>query len=305
MFKLFEKAFCQMKLFLILPVALALNSVQALAGNKIYECLHGKIQSASCINILRGYWSHKDVIENAANRYNIPVSLLKAQIAYESGYNKDARSHVGAKGLSQIMPATAQYLKVSYSNLNTPDIAVDAGAKFMSQLYQDFGRWDLALAAYNAGPMRVKRAGYKIPRIRETQDYVQNILRLEKAFRDKEGSKSSVPNNLIQDTVISTHTNDVKHESLVKVSSNINQNQNFIPPKRSERVNATLPVRTKEGWEQGEKLSQARHKNNSQNVYHVSNHVVAKKNSNSGGFHNSGNRQGYWNSGVVSIASEN
>ena len=64
---------------------------------------------------------------------------------------------------------------------------------------------------------------------------------------------------------------------MVKVSSNINQNQNFIPPKRSERVNATLPVRTKEGWEQGEKLSQARHKNNSQNVYHVSNHVVAKK----------------------------
>lgn len=275
-----------MKKLILIPALFILQNSPAFAVTGIYECLHGMIKNTYCTNILKNYWGHKDTIEQAAGRHNIPVSLLKAQIAYESGYNQNARSPVGAKGLSQIMPATAQYLGVSYSSLNNPYISLDAGARFMSQLYRDFGRWDLALAAYNAGPRRVKAAGYKIPNITETRDYVQNILRLELAFRTK-GSSSSTPHS---------------SSGLVKVSGNPNAND-FIPPKRSERVNATLPVKTREGWEQGERLAQAHHGSAAKTSVastgrkHKANTAVTKA-----VFQNTGSRNGYWNSGEVSLA---
>ena len=91
----------------------------------------------------------------------------------ESGYNPRAVSHAGAQGLMQLMPGTAQGLGVA--NSFDPAQAVDGAARMLRDLTQRFGRTDLALAAYNAGPGAVmKHDG--IPPYRETQNYVRNVM---------------------------------------------------------------------------------------------------------------------------------
>jgi soluble lytic murein transglycosylase-like protein len=79
----------------------------------------------------------------------VPVSVLDAVMRQESGYRADARSPVGAIGLMQLMPETAAGLGV---NPHDPAQNVLGGAKYLKQMYDMFGNWDSALAAYNAGP---------------------------------------------------------------------------------------------------------------------------------------------------------
>jgi soluble lytic murein transglycosylase-like protein len=79
----------------------------------------------------------------------VPVSVLDAVMRQESGYRADARSPVGAIGLMQLMPETAAGLGV---NPHDPGQNVLGGAKYLKQMYDMFGNWDSALAAYNAGP---------------------------------------------------------------------------------------------------------------------------------------------------------
>jgi hypothetical protein len=66
-----------------------------------------------------------------------------------------------------------------------PEVSVRTGARYLRQMYNKFGRLDLALAAYNAGPRRVIRAGNRIPKIAETQIYVRNITALYLEFKRK------------------------------------------------------------------------------------------------------------------------
>jgi hypothetical protein len=113
------------------------------------------------------------LIHKVACEYSLPTGLFDALIAQESRYNPAARSRVGAIGLAQLMPATASLLGV----FNPWDIEANlrGGAKYLSQQLKTFGRYDHALAAYNAGPGNVRK--YKgIPRFRETQNYVKVIL---------------------------------------------------------------------------------------------------------------------------------
>ncbi|MEE9389411.1 MAG: lytic transglycosylase domain-containing protein [Paracoccaceae bacterium] len=108
----------------------------------------------------------------AAGSYDIPEALFMRLIQQESGWNPKALSPKGAIGLAQLMPATARVLKV---NPHVPGENLNGGARYLRLMYDRFGSWRLALAAYNAGPEAVQK--YRgIPPYRETRNYVQAIL---------------------------------------------------------------------------------------------------------------------------------
>ena len=112
------------------------------------------------------------LIAAIACEQNIPVGLFDALVAQESRYNRTALSPKGAVGLSQLMPDTARYLGVT----NPWDVVQNlrGGAKYLREHLDEFGRVDLALAAYNAGPGRVRQRR-AVPRILETLNYVATI----------------------------------------------------------------------------------------------------------------------------------
>jgi cell wall-associated NlpC family hydrolase len=109
----------------------------------------------------------------AAQRHGVSPTLLAAVAKQESGFDARAVSPAGAQGLMQLMPATAAGLGVA--NSFDPAQAVDGAARLLKDLLGEFGRVDLALAAYNAGPGAVKRYG-GIPPYPETQHYVPAVL---------------------------------------------------------------------------------------------------------------------------------
>lgn len=115
---------------------------------------------------------HFPLIAAIACEENVPVGLFDALIWQESRYQAFARSPKGAIGLAQLMPGTARYLGVS----DPWDVRQNlrGGARYLRMQIEESGRYDLALAAYNAGPGRVRRAR-SIPRIRETLEYVRTI----------------------------------------------------------------------------------------------------------------------------------
>ena len=106
-----------------------------------------------------------------ARKHGIPEDLFLRLVQQESGWNASARSHKGATGLAQLMPGTAAKLGV---NPNDPVQNLEGGARYLRMMYNTFGDWRLALAAYNAGPGAVqKHRG--IPPYRETRNYVRII----------------------------------------------------------------------------------------------------------------------------------
>lgn len=105
-------------------------------------------------------------------RYGIDGRLFAALVWSESNFRADAVSHAGALGLAQLMPGTARGLGVDPRD---PLQNLDGGARYLREQLDRFGRVDLALAAYNAGPGRVQRTG-GIPNIVETQLYVTRVL---------------------------------------------------------------------------------------------------------------------------------
>ena len=101
----------------------------------------------------------------------MPEDLFLRLVQQESGWNPTAKSHKGAYGLAQLMPATARYLGVDPGD---PAQNLDGGAKYLKEQYREFGSWRLALAAYNAGPGAVKKYN-GVPPFRETRNYVKII----------------------------------------------------------------------------------------------------------------------------------
>lgn len=113
------------------------------------------------------------IFERAAQKYNVPVNLLKAIAKVESGFNPNAVSYAGACGIMQLMPATASYLGVTDSF--DPEQSIMGGAKYMSQMLDMYnGDTTLALAAYNAGCGNVNKYG-GVPPFAETQTYVKKV----------------------------------------------------------------------------------------------------------------------------------
>lgn len=116
-------------------------------------------------------------VEEAAAKERLEPALLRAIIKVESNFNHKAVSRVGAKGLMQIMPATAEDIgRIKALDHTNPRANILAGAHYIRSMINRFqGNLTLAIAAYNAGPTAVKK--YKgIPPFRETQDYVVKVL---------------------------------------------------------------------------------------------------------------------------------
>ena len=117
--------------------------------------------------------TYKAKVAELAARYDLSPSLIEAMVWQESRWRANAVSPAGARGLAQLMPGTARDLGV---NPDDPFANLEGGARYLrAQLDRFEGDLELALAAYNAGPGRVERAG-GIPRIRETQQYVAAIM---------------------------------------------------------------------------------------------------------------------------------
>src|SRR4051794_29070512 len=114
-------------------------------------------------------------IGRAAQHWNVGAALLAAQLMQESGFNPFARSAAGALGIAQFMPGTARGYGLD-DPVDAP-AAIDAQAHLMHDLLRRFGSVRLALAAYNAGRVRVAACGC-VPPIPETTAYVAAILAL-------------------------------------------------------------------------------------------------------------------------------
>lgn len=126
-------------------------------------------------------------IINAARRHGLAPELLAGLVKVESGFNPKAGSGAGAVGLTQLMPATAASLGVT--DRTDPEQSLDGGARYLAQQFKTFGGiTDLALAAYNAGPGAVQKAGNKVPRYPETIAYVKRVKAYAKRYGWKGGT---------------------------------------------------------------------------------------------------------------------
>jgi len=117
---------------------------------------------------------YDELIAQSAVRNGVDPNLIIAVMRQESGFNPRARSYKGATGLMQLMPGTAQRFGVN--NIYDPAQNIEGGAAYLRFLLDKFD-WDvdLVLAGYNAGENAVVNSGYRVPRYRETQNYVKSI----------------------------------------------------------------------------------------------------------------------------------
>lgn len=127
---------------------------------------------------------HMPIIKQYARLYGVSIELIKAIITVESCFDRYAVSSVGAKGLMQLMPATADSMGV-YNIFNAKD-NIRGGTRYFRQMLEEFEfDIELALAAYNAGPNAVKKYN-GIPPYNETQNYVKKVIKYYYSYADIE-----------------------------------------------------------------------------------------------------------------------
>lgn len=145
-------------------------------------------------------------VEKYAEEYGVPVNLIYAVIKTESGFDSSAVSRKGAIGLMQIMPTTFKWLTddivreyLGSGMLYDPETNIKYGTYYLSRLYNKFGDWDTALAAYNGGEGNVsewlsnkkysddgvKLNTDKIPdEFSETRNYVKKVNKALKKYNE-------------------------------------------------------------------------------------------------------------------------
>lgn len=170
---------------------------------RAFPSLGSSEQSRVPEDALRMYYplDFHDIIKQSARDASIPPSLLFAMIRQESAFDVSARSWAGARGLMQVMPATArelaQRLGLPYSvdRLNDPAYSVKLGSSYFRQVLDMFdGEIELALAGYNAGPYRIRKlvrnAGSTIELdrfmeglpIEESKTYVRRVVLFSNSY---------------------------------------------------------------------------------------------------------------------------
>jgi hypothetical protein len=129
------------------------------------------------------------LIDEAADRYGVPRNLAHAVATMESNYNPRAKSPVGAIGVMQLMPGTARDLGVR--DPWDPAQNVEGGVKYLAQLSEQFnGDPSLVMAGYNAGPGAVIKSGMRVPKYRETQNYVARGNQLMRGSANREADSA-------------------------------------------------------------------------------------------------------------------
>lgn len=134
----------------------------------------------------RGYL---ETVEHCSYEYGVPSSIIYAVIFTESGFDKNALSHAGAMGLMQLMPQTFASISSELNILSDdpyhPEVNIRCGTRLLAKLYDKYGSWDTAFAAYNAGEKAVDgwlsdrrySEGGKLVNIpyKETSEYVKKV----------------------------------------------------------------------------------------------------------------------------------
>lgn len=144
-------------------------------------------KAMSCTRFRKVELSSHPIIVDAANRCRVDPALVKAIIMAESGYNPRAVSSKGAKGLMQLMPATAQWLGVE--DVFDPEHNINGGVEYFGMLLNQFdGDVRLALAAYNAGSRKVRH--YRgIPPFKATRLYIKKVFEYYEFYGDQAGEE--------------------------------------------------------------------------------------------------------------------
>jgi len=167
-------------------VTMPLDQVERIVDDEIVPEPEAKAATGAS-PLARGTWRFDDgrpplfesdydaIILEAARKFDVDAALVSAVIKAESGYRRDAVSAKGARGLMQLMPATAKRFGVTDAFDASSNI--HAGTRYLHELLEEFGsNAELALAAYNAGESTVKRYD-GVPPYRETIDYIARISR--------------------------------------------------------------------------------------------------------------------------------
>lgn len=149
---------------------------------------------------------YRDLVEQYAEQYGIPSSLVFAVIQVESNFDANARSSAGAVGLMQMMPKTFEWLTgdshlrehLPASALLQPEVSIRYGTYYLHYLYQRFGQnWRTALAAYNGGEGNVTKwlqdpacsdgqGNLTYIPFEETRHYVEKVMRAEQAYLEND-----------------------------------------------------------------------------------------------------------------------
>lgn len=151
--------------------------------------------------------SYLTTISRIANAHSLSPELVKAIVKVESNFNHKAVSPKGAKGLMQLMPATAKRFGVA--DIFDPEENITGGVKFLKYLFDEFGEenLDLVLAGYNAGEEAVRKHGNKIPPYAETQNYVKQVKALYLVHSPYNGTKAKTIYKYVDKNGVLTFTN--------------------------------------------------------------------------------------------------
>lgn len=144
---------------------------------------------------------YMEVVEKYSDEYSVPKELIFAVIKAESDFKSDAVSGKGAIGLMQLMPETYAWLCEKSGDVNTdsnflytPEVNIRYGTYYLDMLYSEFGSWENALAAYNAGPANVRKwlkdpslsengALSDIP-FGETRNYIERVFKARDKYKE-------------------------------------------------------------------------------------------------------------------------
>ena len=146
----------------VLLLAVAAESAREVSRSGSSPATAGSVGSACPLPA-----PYRQAFAHAAASTHLPLPILAAVAYEESRLEPAARSHAGARGLLQVMPGTAKALR------SRPESNILTGARYLKQLLARFGNLELALAAYNAGPTAVEKAG-RAPSVGVLR-YVKNV----------------------------------------------------------------------------------------------------------------------------------
>ena len=180
------------RFFFIFTMILGVSLVSIHNGSKDAQVINNTqdiLQNADFLSKFRHKKEHLFhlIILQEASRHEVDPALVKAIIMAESGYNPNAISKKGAKGLMQLMPLTAQALGVE--DAFNPEQNISGGVRYFKQLVNRFdGDVKLALAAYNAGSKKVRH--YQgVPPYKATHYYIEKVFKYYELYKDQMAEK--------------------------------------------------------------------------------------------------------------------